>query len=339
MWDAPLAQTWRRAEASLPKRRNAAFQERWKDLAYHYFACERFAELSGSSLRRLSFGRSGTERAVFLSDFRFQDLVCFGDAAVRSAVTCAELSFRVVNVVCGLGLDDDHRIYGVEEPAFLEQLLKRDRYVGSNIVGSLRDFERSIGYELLQEYRNWVTHIGAPRMSVPENMHGPHPVPEDTDWDDPVALKWFVESELLPSLESRIEIFCKAFVPPVARIVNAQFDRVDSNTDLAPFISLAPGAAIEGLVIRNSAVVRGDAMTPSAEYRASNQQSTALRHQRLPGYKHELAVYEAGQYGQGVRFVTRGLRRFMCNALDAELVRFLDRWDSRKAASRNRRSK
>jgi hypothetical protein len=317
-----LRQTRTRATECLAPGQLQNFEERVVDLRYHVEQCALFYSWASKALFDLSPAPSGKERAVYLMDFAPENVARCGDVVIREAATCSEITLRVVGTLCGLGVDDDAKIYGINDNKYRKALQRKDDVFGSNLIGVLDRFDHSIGFETLQTYRNWVTHAGAPRVFVPEEFRRAIPVPEELGDPDERAILKFLRDNVLSRLMSEVEIATKDFAPPAASVINAHYDRVDETMNV-PFIHVDPGGVVENLTLENVREVRGGPMTASSDFLSDNTVSSGRRGLKLPGFKHPLTVYGAGDYLQAIRFVTLGLERFLTRDLDSELVRFL----------------
>jgi len=182
---------------------------------------------------------------------------------------------------------------------------------GAGLISALNTIFRSIGYDLLAGYRNWVTHRGAPIVVGTETIVGvPLPVPgEMAAMTDQTEFEFRLKSHVYELVSETIRIRCWAFVPPVQLAYSATVAEATEDTVLPGGIMIGKGA--KNITIKNARVVAGDLSEDAEIYRSKNP--TALETARIRFADEDLAEYSVVDYLQAVRhvvhFVDRSLSR------------------------------
>lgn len=253
----------------------------------------------------------------------------FGDIAVREAASAIDAGLLLTNHVLGLRFDQGklHWRRSQASRSLRTQVQQLSAGQGSRLVQAIDSIWDSIGFELLQEYRNWVTHRGAPRVSTSLRFPGPIPIPDEVlKIEDIAQREWELRSYLLTEIPERIQVQCAPFYPPVMLIYSAEVDSLPQDVTLPGGIRIAKGAG--RVVIRDARVGSGSLLEHRDSFRQRNQVTPEESRAVVAG--EALAVYKALDYVQAVGSVVRFATQALSTSWDQELAAL---WQQQHGAS------
>jgi hypothetical protein len=254
-----------------------------EDVTYHLDtateACQRAVELVGgyeALVEGRGVGISAPDSVALLRN---------GDAAIRGAVSAIDTALMGVNQILGLGIPSTKVTLG----AILRELRKSQPVAA--VADAIEEVTRSIMFESLQQYRNWVTHRGAPRISAPGAAGRSADASFSLD-------EWVVT--------------CYPFVPPVFR------RRLDAPIQIPalkhPERVVMPDGKVafrmfEEVSIHAGRVTLGDLDRDADDYTHHNKETLELGRVRVGG--EELAQYSAREFIRSVHGLGWKLRNLL----------------------------
>lgn len=315
------------------------FHEYRYGLDYHLRTVEREQELCSQALRirsalHPSAPGSGFDwllinegNSVYIPRFTAEGLVHHGDSAIRAASSALDSGLQVVNHILGpKGVETTKNVRWHHEVGKKSQPRKNLRAALRTLPGdrglaldqSLEQVYSSIGYELLDHYRDWVTHRGAPRIVVAEPLRSSlvELPPEFTANEDLNSKIWDVERHIEEAIRNSVAVQCVPFVPSVGHVINLPPEEVREGVSIPGVVHIAPG--FTGLSVKDNRVSYGSLTEPSEVYRTMN--STELHDATQAVAGEELAAYSASDYRMAISFVAHFLREVFTGDGDRNLV-------------------
>lgn len=193
--------------------------------------------------------------------------------------------------------------------------LPNDR--GTELVSVIDSVFGSIGYQLLRDYRNWVTHRGAPRVIVPSELTDAIPLPEEAlEASEAWERDWLIQTHLSSKIAFEIYVVCWPFIPPVQTVYNATVDEAESDIVLPGGVYIGKGSSV---TIRDMRVVTGSLTDDAEEFKSKNP--ILLEKHRAKSAGEDLAVYTAMDYSMAVGSVVRFVRHAVRREWDAEFCK------------------
>jgi hypothetical protein len=230
------------------------------DVAYHLETAERAA---GRCLQRIEDCQVLVEtNRVTLLYFYAKGLAEAGDLAVRAAASAVEIGLQITNLVLALGIARGDVKWGS-----LRGALQRMGQPAQPLLSELSSFFKCIGWKLLVDYRNWVTHRGAPDVLTSSPI-----LPTEISVSAPSAERPSppdrYRDEIVEAINSHVleqsEVVCWPIVPPVHAIIH---DEEGTPSDPATGIALASS---HGLRMTHNRVSVGSLRENAASYGAKN---------------------------------------------------------------------
>ena len=262
---------------------------------------------------------------VYLFNFHPLDLVRHGDVAIREAASVIDAGLLLTNHILGIGIDQRRLRWNHSQPnrSLKVQLERLPNGMGIALANVIQCVWDSIGYELLQQYRNWVTHRGAPRVVSELNLPGPIPIPREILAEgDPLRRNWLLFNHLLFLVPDKLHVQCAAFYPPVMLIYSADVPDALENMTLPGGIRVEKGA---GITIHNARISSGSLLEPKDSFRARNTVTPERSTITFAG--EPLAVYGAMDYIRAVNHVVRFAESALAEDWDSKLTALCEaRW-------------
>jgi hypothetical protein len=278
------------------------------NVLYHYSYAEDAERNVNSLLGRFEFGDNGIAARIYLQDP--SEALPFGDMAIREAASTIDAGLILTNHILNLGVDQRKlRWFGDDPETSVREALKDlpdDQ--GLPLVRVVDQIFNSIGYKLLKDYRNWVTHRGAPRIDVPNGLESVY---------------------LLPSAELPDEL------QQAPRLLDLELSRINSANDAQERRFLLEGF-LEGVILRSIKITCWPFVPPFGEAteevsatigRFEDNATEFLRQNRL--FREDrrvqvagetLAVYSAQEYSMAIGVVvTNFVRRMLRTDWDQRL--------------------
>jgi hypothetical protein len=289
------------------------FLEYQYGVQYHLEATLEAERKASSCLWNWQWGTSPDARIGYILDLRPEDLIRNGDYAIRSAASTLDTALILTTYALGLTIDK-RRVDWSKDGVLKKKLRSRSEY--SMLTDTLESIFCSIGYELLVSYRNWVTHRGAPVVTVEPSLFQGIPLPFPSVQDE--QTRWLTRTHLSMVVPSSITVTCARFVPPVAEVINKTFAEVTEDVHI-PGIHIGAGA--RDIVIENHRVAVGGLEENADEYRRNNPMALERHFTELAG--EEAAAYSALDYIQGVLAVSHFARSAVTTTWDEHLAQVL----------------
>lgn len=320
MFREPFPQISQWVNEHLSGERKEEFDEYRYAVEYHLSQAEEASQECSSSLWRFQWGISHDHKSMYILDLSPELLIRHGDIAIRAGASAIDTGLQLVNNVLDLGVRKTNIRWGrgSRESALRKALRTLPNNCGMNLVKVVDSIFGSIGYELLRDYRNWVTHRGAPRVIHPSDLTGPIPVPEDAlEASEAAQREWCIRTHLLSTIPSQIFVWCRPFVPPVQTVVSATIDEAESDIVLPGGVFIGKGS--RDITIRDMRVVAGSLTQDAEEFKSKNP--ILLEKHRAKFAGEDLAVYSAMDYSQAIRSVVRFVEQTLTGEWDAELLK------------------
>ncbi len=290
------------------------FQQFLTNVNYHIKFSENADMQCGRMATAYDYHLIGKDK-VSLS-FASQDIVRFGDIAIREAASAIDTSISLINSVLCFPIEKGKRVIwrNREEKSGLGYKIETiEKY--SNLVRAIDTTYDSIGFRFLNQYRNWVTHRGAPGVQVDQKLNRIIELPaEVSNSINPN----FPDHALMPFLyklvESMTRIRCKRFAIPAKTIYGANIKEADKNIQLPGGVDIEKGVRdvqIDRFVVQGSPYEQAD------KYLAENG---ALLEKDMMEYAGEkLAIYQLSDYIHSVHSASRFAEQCLSENWDREL--------------------
>jgi hypothetical protein len=213
-------------------------------------------------------------------------IIRFGDIAIREAVSAIDTSLILVDYLLGLNVDKKkiswkNNPQNPKDKGQLQQaILRLDNNVGQGLYKAIDEVFKSIGYELLQGYRHWITHRGVPYFDSSDITI---PITPSLQVKDEVEMRY----QLLKKISSELRIKCYSFVPSV----------YESNNNLRLRI--------------------GNLSEDATQFKKNNSKSLETDTVEIAGEK--LAVYSLSDYIHAVGEVVKFVEKSFTDKWDREL--------------------
>lgn len=240
MWSTDkyfFPETSRWADSNLSQAERELYWEYRYNVLYHYSCAEEAEGEVLSHIKRFEIWDNGVAASILLRDpFR---ALSFGDTAIREAASTIEAGLILTNHVLDLDVDQKGLMWsGKPEKSVRKALKDLPNDQGLPLVRTVNHIFNSIGYKLLRDYRNWVTHRGAPRIDVPKGLERVFLLPSSelpdelqqaprlSDWELSLInsangareRRFLLEGALERVILRSIKITCWPFVPPFGEI-------------------------------------------------------------------------------------------------------------------------
>lgn len=220
-------------------------------------------------------------------------IVYSGDTAIREAVSAIDTALILVNHVLGLGVDQqkigwkDNPQSPKDKSHLQKAILNLNSSQRNNLYTAIDQVFKSIGYELLQGYRNWITHRGSPHFDD-SAITQPIPILEQIlSVNDSTEMK----HQLLRVISSQLYIKCYPFVPPIHS-----------------------GSKFGGTQMR---LRIGDLNEDAVQFKQNNPATLEENIAKIAG--EDLAVYSVSDYTNAVSEVVKFAEKALTDKWDEEL--------------------
>jgi hypothetical protein len=302
-----------------------AHEEYLDGVDYHLGFSRSAASQCSSSLYDAQVMVDHTGTAFYINRTSALDLVRWGDIAVREAASVIEVGWVAISHLLQLRLDTRTQMKWRDSGGKPGLFQKRLRALGTTSAGALaEDIRRmfdSLGYDLLQGYRNWVTHRGAPKLEPALRILGPIPMPVEIQQEqDETQRAFLLRTEAMLHLLRTMRVTCWPIAPPVQMTYSANIGVAEQAIDLPGGIHIDAGAT--NIQIANSRIQSGSLWDDVAAFRARNPLTIEQGRSRLAG--EALALYSAGDYVMAVQMVTRFAQEAVCTVFDGQLCRAVE---------------
>lgn len=303
----------------------AAQEEYLAGVDYHLGFSRSAASQCSSSLYESQVMVDHTGTAYYINRTNALDLVRWGDIAVREAASVIEVGWVAINQLLQLGLDTKSQLKwrdnGGRPGPFQNKLRSLGGTSTDALAGDIGRMFDSLGYDLLQGYRNWVTHRGAPKLEPALSVIGPIPTPKEIQEEPDESKRVFrLRTEALIYLSKNMRVTCWPIAPPVQMTYSANIGVAEGPIDLPGGVHIAAGAT--NIQIENSRIQSGSLWDDAAAFRVRNPLPIEQGRPRLAG--EDLALYSAGDYVMAVQMVARFAEQAVCQVFDAQLCRAIE---------------
>lgn len=322
MFGEPFPQVTQWVNKHLDTQRKDEFYEYRYAVEYHLSQAEQASQECSSVLWHYQWILNQDQKTIIIMGLSPELLIRQGDVAIRESASAIDTGLQLVNYILHLDIEQTKIRWGREpnERPLRKKLLELPGGRGKDLVAAIDSIFRSIGYELLQGYRNWITHRGAPSAEVPLEFAAPIPVPvEALQTDEPGEREWLIQTYLMTTIPSQIHIRCWPFVPPVHSVIDATINEANADINL-PGIHVEKGA--RGISIRNMRVIAGSLTEGAEEFKSKNP--ILLDQHRAKFAGEDLAVYTAMDYTHAVGSTVRFAEQAVTGKWDTELCKLCD---------------
>lgn len=296
------------------------YEQYRRAVSYHLQAALNSQQAASSSLHTLEWTLNVKGTIAILNNFEPEQLVHHGDIAIREATSALETTLCLVNYVLDLG---EHKrqvgwlAVGGREKGLKRKLRESERPYLNDVHNAIDSVYNSVGYSLLRDYRNWVTHRGAPHVLFSNGFSKLVPLPEDIiETKDKSQKDWLISHHLLTTLRKQITIACWPFVPPVALTYAAKIDEAKEDIGLP---GLHIGKGCKDITVEDMRVSSGSLSNTTEVFKERNPKPLELGHRKVAG--EDLALYTAADYLQAVKCLVHYIQSALSSALDDILYR------------------
>jgi hypothetical protein len=175
--------------------------------------------------------------------------IFYADVAVREALSSFDSSLWLINRVLRLGLRATQvRWKDGSKPGPLNKRLSAQTY--RPLFSTLDGVFDSIGYDALKNYRDWVTHRGAPRLLTINTNWNPIRISSRVCVLPDDLLQLEMRRIVLEATWDDVLVECAPFAPGALMVVNATLDG-SSGLQIPGLLNLSPGTTgtIRGLTV------------------------------------------------------------------------------------------
>src|SRR5713226_1707678 len=172
MFNDPVGLSMAWAEGNLSGDRLRQFREYSYAVRYHLRLAATAASDSYSPMYEMEWGLSSKTGSLYIHKFDSEKVVANGDIAIREATSALDTTLMLV-----YGMHRPHlprtKVHWNKDPAMESLHRALVRKLGANgagLISALNTIFRSIGYDLLAGYRNWVTHCGVTNTASTETI-------------------------------------------------------------------------------------------------------------------------------------------------------------------------
>lgn len=296
----------------------ATYRERLGAVEYHLGSLELAARQCSTRVDPQSWHMPEVEGTRYITVF-FDPLsiVRVGDFAIREAASVIDTGLLLMNHVLSLGLDATQRVVwrSRNEKLSVRSALVKKVPAEAKLLSALDKIYGSIGYRLLQGYRNWVTHRGAPRIVYAEKTSVfsvfSYEAPEEVlREEEPRKREWLIDRFVNDKLPDEFSVQCWPFVPPVEVVISGQGQDPEL---VRRGINLGAG-----VVVQNAMFTIGPLMDDASRFLANNQKPLDSNRALVAG--ETLAVYSANNYTMAVRHVEHFIEDVVRGEWDDEMA-------------------
>ncbi len=222
--------------------KNSGTPDQKKSFGEYLYAVQYHMELAQDSEYKCSSALSDfkwhkfDDGALVLSNLEQDNVVRNGDIAIRECGSALDTSLLLVADT--LSLEVKRRSLRIKD-----ELLEKMQLIPTCecLAKAMKLTYASYYYDLLIQYRHWVTHRGAPRTIYDHHVvyYMPDEAKQELDKDrQDSRIKWYLQNEL----RKRIRIVCKQFVPPVQTRFGADIRNPSTDIDLAGIATVSNGS-------------------------------------------------------------------------------------------------
>jgi hypothetical protein len=276
------------------------------------------------AMYEFELGLAHTGDAYYIKGRREADVAQWGDMAVREAASVIDVAWVAINHFLALGLSQlkplQWQVDG--KPGRFRRKLEAVPGSGAKaLVTAVSRMFDSIGYELIQGYRNWVTHRGAPIQRPALSILGPIPLPDKVRLEnEPMRREWLLKTEAIHYVYELLKITCFPIVPPVQMTYSAHIGTTDVPIHLPGSVVINPGAT--NIRIENARVQSGTLWDNAADFKKRNPILVSEGAEHIAG--EDLEVYSGGDYLMAVNRVEHFVAEAVHTVFDAPLRQALE---------------
>jgi hypothetical protein len=236
---------------------------------------------------------------------QYLEVIRQGDTAIHEAASAFDAALHTVNCALSLGLPSKEVKWAQQKGDGTSKnncQLRRALYGSSSglrlgLVLAIDQVYQSIGFELLNAYRNWTTHRGAPGIILSDGWSEEMSIPDEIIHEaDEKRRDWLVRIELERILEASARVQCWPFVYPVAKVINEYFPGTVEHFEVPGVIHVENSSNIR---IENFTISSGSLSESAAAFKSKNQTSREKAWREYAGEK--LAEYQLGDYTNSIR--------------------------------------
>ncbi len=240
----PLLQEWLAGRDPESRR---VHDEYLYNVAYHYTSADEARSQASEAVDGFLYFPTAEPGNYRLGMPHLNELIRGGDACVREASSSLDAALLLVNHLASLKVAQT-KIRWPKGP--LRRALVKEG--GTRELTELLDqIFNSIGYKMLDGYRNWATHRGAPRIIVPAKLAE---VVELEPWQSDDLLRFEDDPEwqerrrrfhIQMIIQKALQVRCWPFVPSAAARFSAQIGPSDQAVEIAGVMRIEPGAKVK----------------------------------------------------------------------------------------------
>jgi len=272
------------------------------------------------------------------------------DEALGAAVSSLETALLLINRVMKTNVPRDTLKWAAGKPK--DQLRTRLAQI-SESAGLIRAIDqifgdgqanaterKSKGYAVLSNYRNWMTHRGAPILDT-NSVSDPFRIPDhvyegyditDLNWvldrrtgkpdqsHSIQQLRWLIDLEIEREISRRVRIWSKPFVPPASFVIDQTFENIPEEG-----VELPGGLYLSsvGRAFINQSYQTGSLFEPSTAFENANPHRFEVGDKTVVADE-ELVAYELRYFLSAVNQVIFFVRQTL-EVWDAELANLLQK--------------
>lgn len=217
-----FSQTKRAASLSKDKKEEVKINEYIEEIEYHLNFMHEAGKISSQSLHFMGYMRISNE--TFMIDIsRIEDITRFGDIVIREATTMFDISLLLTNLVAQTEINQRNLKFcnpKYKQNSLKDQIKEKGFENSTKLIDSILEIKNSIGYTSLNDYRNWITHRGAPKIIYPKSWAMPiEKTKELISITDPYLADQEMKKHILNLTCANIKIACHTFHSTAANML------------------------------------------------------------------------------------------------------------------------
>lgn len=308
-----------RAESSLAEQASQLLQA----IEYHHdFMFDSAAQARSLSSPCLGYNGVGIHLVVRGEDIimvipeSLKEIPQRGDVTIREAATIIDIALLLTNQVTGIGIQQDLLSWKSTDrrKGLKIGLEARGGHECQDLVSEISKVWDSIGLFLMQAYRNWVTHRGAPKLVLAPGHTSGYQIPATIlEIEQEVRRKFYLEKYLREVFNEDLSIACAPFYPKIIGFLNLTVTEEDN-----PIPELCKVTGGGTITFQNTALRTANMLENKDAYLAKHQVDVHQHEFNYGGEK--LQVYKIQDYLSALQHICRFIQDSLTGGWDRKLA-------------------
>jgi hypothetical protein len=176
--------------------------------------------------------RTLPDNKILIDENSINEIARFGDITIRGASTALEVALLLTNFVAGSPIRQNELSWGGNNNSrsLKTQLVRIDSIETNELVDAIATVWDSIGQHLIRDYRDWVTHRGAPLVLSKKNWNDPIPLPAAlAELKNERKTEKIIRDHLRSIISNNVWIACAPFYPSIKEHLDGRFKEGDDS--------------------------------------------------------------------------------------------------------------